>query len=134
MIAGAGINIDDFNSAFHDCRSPDQAAALVNKFQFWVRHHAPLHPVCNLEIIHIAEAMTTAGLDLHGGTFAPELADDDEYNEEEDCLADRDTWLAWLKNSNAVHSCNWRDAGTLAQDIADAIEQGADILVLQRVS
>lgn len=131
LFADAGIDLYDFSSKFHDCASPTKATIFISHLQDWVEKHAPHHPIRRLKIMHINDAMAAAGLNPKS-IFAPELSDDDEHNA--DCVDDRDLWFKWLKRSNAIHSCNWRDSGTLVKDIAKAIGQGTDILVLHRIS
>ena len=132
MIAAASIDLDEFSARFGDCALPSEAAILVRHFKDWLAKNAPDHPLRKLRFMHVYEAQIAAGLDP-SGPFSPETAAYERYGNDH-CPEDNEKWFAWLQRVNAVHSCNWRDAETLAQDIADAIEQRADILVLQRLS
>lgn len=132
MIAAASIDVDEFSARFGDCAPPSEAAILVRHFKNWLAKNAPDHPLRNLRIMHIHDAQIAAGLDPRG-PFSPETAAYERYGNNH-CPEDNEKWFAWLKGVNAVHSCNWRDAETLPHDLADAIEQGANILVLHRIS
>jgi hypothetical protein len=117
---------------FGDCACRDEASMLIRHFKEWLARHAPDHPILQLRIMHIDDAQIAAGLEPDG-PFSPETAAYERHGNDH-CSEDNEKWFAWLKNANAIHSCNWRDSGTLAQDIIDSIDQGAAILVLHRIS
>jgi hypothetical protein len=132
LIAGAGIDIREFSARFGCCASRDEAAMLVRCLNEWLAQHAPDHPLHRLRIMHIDDAQRAAAIAPTSG-FSAETAAYERHGNSH-CHEENEKWFAWLDRNNAVHSCNWRDSGTLSQDLADAIDLGADILVLHRIS
>jgi hypothetical protein len=132
LIAGAGIDIREFSARFGCCASRDEAAMLTRHLGEWLAQHAPDHPLRSLRIMHVKDAKMSAGINPDCG-FSAEVAAYERYGNDH-CPAENEKWFAWLDRNNAAHSCNWRDSGTLAQDLATAIANGTDILVLHRIS
>jgi hypothetical protein len=132
LIAGAGIDIREFSARFGCCASRDEADMLTRHFHEWLAKHAPDHQLGNLRIMHIKDAKIAAGINQNSA-FSAETAAFERHGNDH-CSAENEKWFAWLAKNNAIHSCNWRDSGTLAQDLANAIAQDADILVLHRLS
>jgi hypothetical protein len=132
LIAGAGIDIREFSARFGCCASRDEAAMLTRHLHDWLAQHAPDHPLRNLRIMHIKDAKLAAKINPNSA-FSAETAAYERHGNDH-CSSENEKWFAWLDQNNAIHSCNWRDSGTLAQDLANAIAQDADILVLHRLS
>ncbi|MCC0004605.1 MAG: hypothetical protein H6872_05500 [Methylobacteriaceae bacterium] len=133
LIAGSGIDPLEFSRRFKATCPSDEANALVTHFKAWLTVHAPDHPVVVLQIMHVDDALRAAGIDPTGSFSTEVAAYDHEGNEH--CPDDQKRWFAWVERSGAVHKCDWwDDENDLLEDICEATDAKAPILVLERLS